>query len=160
MISTLAISAALMTATPNLGLMSLQEPSVAAPAPVPTPAPNVAPPTDSFPILAPGVEAPGCAGLLGSPAYCLSTNLTEIGALAERYIAKMETLGWLPAGGDDNRVIFVRRTDRGVCDGMQMIAFYDESKPVVPTTVGYLGFAVIPGNICVAPPAQDPVQPQ
>lgn len=151
-ISALAISAALMTATPNLGLMSSQEPSVAAPAPVPA-APA---PMDSFPILAPGVEAPDCGRLLGTPAYCVSANLTEIGTLAETYISTMAGLGWLTAGGDDNRVIFVRRTDAGVCDGMQMIAFYDESKPVVPTTVGYLGFAVIPGNICVAAPAEGP----
>jgi hypothetical protein len=152
MISALIMSAALALATPSLSQMPAQESPAPAPAPVaPAPAPSA-----DFPILPPAVVVPDCGRLLASSAYCLSADLTAIGGLAEQYITVLEGQGWLAADGDDNRVIFVRRNDSGTCDGLQMMAFYDESRPVSPTTVGYLGFAVIPGNICVAAPAQGP----
>ncbi len=132
------------------------------PAPTQTPAPAESfqpapPPVASFPILAPATEAADCGGLLRTAAYCVTAQLTEIGTLADQYIETLGQLGWLAADGDDNRVIFVRRREGGGCDGMQMIAFYDEARPVTPTTTGFLGFAAIPGDICVAAPAtQDP----
>ncbi|HUH24923.1 MAG TPA: hypothetical protein VLZ51_12765, partial [Brevundimonas sp.] len=60
--------------------------------------------------------------------------------------------GWLPAAGDDNRVVLIKRREAGGCDGMQMIAFYDESKPAEATSPGYLGFATIPGDVCAGQP--------
>ena len=160
--SALTLALALVAATPSTTLAVPQAPAPQPPAPqapapsAPVVAPAVAAPMANFPILTPAVESADCGRLLGSPAYCVSADLTEVGALAERYLTSLEGMGWLAADGDDNRVIFVRRKPDGTCDGMQMIAFYDESKPVTPTTVGYLGFAAIPGNICVAPPAQGP----
>ena len=38
----------------------------------------------------------------------------------------------------------------GVCDGLQMVAFYDTAGPAAPESPGYLGFATIPGNVCAA----------
>lgn len=133
------------TPTPTQTLAQPQAPAAANPY---QPAP---PPGASFPLLAPATEATDCGGLLRTPAYCVTAQLTDIGTLAEQYIETLGTVGWLAADGDDNRVIFVRRREAGGCDGMQMIAFYDEARPVTPTTMGYLGFAAIPGDICVAP---------
>ena len=99
--------------------------------------------------------APDCGNLYGlaGRAFCVSAPLAGIGALAEAYIADLQTKGWLPAGGEDNRVVFVRRRDTGGCDGLQMQAFYDTSRPAGPDAIGYLGFGPIPGDVCAAQPA-------
>ncbi len=106
-----------------------------------------------MPVLPPATEAADCGGLLRSPAFCVTAQLDQIGALADAYTEHLATLNWLAADGDDNRVIFVRRRDGGGCDGLQMVAFYDETKPAEATAPGYLGFAVIPGDVCTATPA-------
>ena len=126
-----------------------------APAPiVPQPiGPQGGPATD-IPLL-PGAElAPDCGNLYGlnGKAFCVAALMANVGTVAEASIADLETQGWLAAGGDDNRVVFVRRRDGGGCDGMQMQAFYDTTRPATPTSLGYLGFATIPGNVCAAPP--------
>jgi hypothetical protein len=90
---------------------------------------------------------------LRSPAVCVTARLDQIAALATAYEEHLTGLGWLAADGDDNRIIFVRRRDGGGCDGMQMVAFYDESKPAEATSPGYLGFAAIPGDVCTGQPA-------
>ncbi|HEY0103075.1 MAG TPA: hypothetical protein VGB60_06400 [Brevundimonas sp.] len=124
-----------------------------------------APVTDA--IVLPGATlAPDCGGLYGlaGRAFCVSAPLAGIGTLADAYIADLGTKGWLPAGGDDNRVVFVRRRDGGGCDGLQMQAFYDTSKPTGAEATGYLGFGLIPGDVCAAAasaptaPAPAPVQ--
>jgi hypothetical protein len=99
--------------------------------------------------------APDCGNLYGlaGRAFCVSAPLAGIGTLAEAYIADLETKGWIPAGGDNNRVVFVRRRETGGCDGLQMQAFYDTSRPAGPDAVGYLGFGPIPGNVCSDQPA-------
>ena len=98
--------------------------------------------------------APDCGNLYGMAgrAFCVSAPLAGISALAEAYIADLQTKGWLPAGGEDNRVVFVRRRDTGGCDGLQMQAFYDTSRPAGPDAIGYLGFGPIPGNVCADQP--------
>ncbi|MEJ6789475.1 hypothetical protein BrevBR_07960 [Brevundimonas sp. BR2-1] len=139
-IAGLAAAAALMAAP-----AWAQDP--AAPAPVLT-SPDA--------LVLPGATlAPDCGGLynLAGRAFCVSAPLAGIGALAEAYIADLGTKGWLPAGGDDNRVVFVRRRDTGGCDGLQMQAFYDTSGPASPGSLGYLGFGPIPGDVCAASPA-------
>lgn len=150
MITALMMTVAISLASPSLSLPQ------ASSTPAPAPAPAAVAPVENFPILAPAVPAPDCGGLLKTPAYCISAELTQVGALAEQYIDAMAKESWLAADGDENRVIFVRRKPDGTCDGMQMVAFYDEARPVGPTTLGYLGFAQIPGNICRAPTAQGP----
>ena len=99
--------------------------------------------------------APDCGNLYGlaGRAFCVSAPLAGIGALADAYIADLGTKGWIPAGGEDNRVVFVRRRDTGGCDGLQMQAFYDTSGPTGPDALGYLGFDPIPGNVCSDQPA-------
>lgn len=99
--------------------------------------------------------APDCGNLfdLAGRAFCVSAPLAGIGALAEAYVADLQSKGWIPAGGEDNRVVFVRRRDTGGCDGLQMQAFYDTSRPAGPDVPGYLGFGPIPGNVCSDQPA-------
>lgn len=106
-------------------------------------------------VLPGATPAPDCGNLYGlaGRAFCVSASLAGISALAEAYIADLGTKGWIPAGGDDNRVVFVRRRDAGGCDGLQMQAFYDTSRPAGPESIGYLGFAPIPGNMCSDQPA-------
>lgn len=116
---------------------------------------EVAAPTPDQLVLPGATLAPDCGNLYGlaGRAFCVSAPLSTIGTLAEAYIAEFQTREWLPAGGDDNRVVFVRRRPEGGCDGLQMQAFYDTSRPAGPDSVGYLGFAPIPGNVCAAPTA-------
>ena len=104
------------------------------------------------PILAGATPAPDCGNLYGlaGKAVCVSAPLAGIGALADAYVADLEGRGWIAAGGDDNRVVFVRRREGGGCDGLQMQAFYDTSKPAGPDATGSLGFGVIPGDVCAA----------
>ena len=153
MMKTLLIAAVLAAASPSLTLAQ----NTAAPAPqapvqtAPTVPPG--PVATGMPVLPPATEAADCGGLLRSPAFCVTAQLDQIGALADAYSEHLASLNWLAADGDDNRVIFVRRREGGGCDGLQMIAFYDESKPAEATAPGYLGFAVIPGDVCTSGPA-------
>lgn len=107
-----------------------------------------------------------CGGLnnLAGRAYCVTAQLGQIGALADAYIADLETKGWLAAGGDENRVVLIKRREAGGCDGMQMVAFYDTTKTAVAELPAYLGFATVPGDVCAqaaTPPAgQVPARPQ
>ena len=73
-----------------------------------------APVTDAG-VLPGATAAPDCGNLYGMAgrAFCVSAPLAGVGALAEAYIADLGTKGWIPAGGDDNRVVFVRRRDGG-----------------------------------------------
>lgn len=102
-----------------------------------------------------------CGGLnnLTGRAYCVTAQLGQIGALADAYIADLETKGWLAAGGDENRVVLIKRREAGGCDGMQMVAFYDTSKTAVAELPAYLGFATIPGDVCAAAAATPPAAP-
>lgn len=104
------------------------------------------------PILAGATAAPDCGNLYGlaGKAFCVSAPLASVGALADAYVAHFEGQGWLGAGGDSNRVVLVKRRESGGCDGIQMIAFYDTTRPASPTATGYLGFATIPGDVCAA----------
>jgi len=103
-----------------------------------------------------------CGNLYGlaGHAFCVTAPLASVGALAEAYIAHFESQGWIAAGGDDNRVVFVKRRDNGGCDGMQIQAFYDPNRPAGPEVPGYIGMATIPGDVCAAQaaPATPPVQ--
>jgi hypothetical protein len=53
-------------------------------------------------------------------------------------------------------VVFVKRREAGGCDGMQMVAFYDTTKTAVAELPAYLGFAVVPGDVCAQPAAEKP----
>lgn len=129
--------------------------------PAAAPTPQGGPATD-VPVLANAQVSPDCGGLydLAGRAFCVTANLGQIGALADAYIADLGAEGWLPAGGDDNRVVFAKRRDGGGCDGLQMIAFYDTAKTAVAELPAYLGFATIPGDVCsqAAPAAGTPPQ--
>lgn len=104
------------------------------------------------PLLAGATPAPDCGNLYGlaGKAFCVSAPLAGIGTIADAYVTELESRGWLVAAGDDNRVVFVKRRDGGGCDGLQMQAFYDTSRPAGPEATGYLGFGVIPGDVCSA----------
>lgn len=127
-----------------------------APAPItPQPTGPQGVPATDIPLLTGTEPAPDCGNLYGlnGKAFCVAALMANVGTVAEAYIADLESKGWLAAGGDDNRVVFVKRREGGGCDGMQMQAFYDTSRPAAPTSLGYLGFATIPGNVCGAAPA-------
>lgn len=119
-----------------------------------TPAPTAAPQGGPAEVgLLPGASLSADCGALNNlagRAWCVTAPLGQIGALAEAYIADLEAKGWLAAGGDDNRVVFIKRREAGGCDGMQMVAFYDTTKTAVAELPGYLGFATVPGDVCAA----------
>ena len=104
------------------------------------------------PLLAGATSAPDCGNLYGlaGKAFCVSAPLAGIGGLADAYVADLGGRGWIAAGGDSNRVVFVKRREGGGCDGLQMQAFYDTSRPAGPEATGYLGFGVIPGDVCAS----------
>ena len=121
-----------------------------------------APATPEQMVLPGATLAPDCGNLYGlaGRAFCVSAPLAGIGALADAYIADLQARGWIPAGGEDNRVVFIRRRDGGGCDGLQMQAFYDTSRPAGPEAIGYLGFGPIPGDVCAEQPAATPTPRQ
>ena len=129
----------------------------------PAPAPQVAhgQPIDA-PLLEGATAAPDCGGLynLAGQAFCVTAPLANVGALAQLYIDHFKAEGWLVAAGDENRVVFVKRKDGGGCDGMQLQAFYDVSRPAVPEAPGFIGMATIPGDVCAGQtvPAEAPAQ--
>jgi len=102
--------------------------------------------------------SPDCGGLnnLAGRAWCVTAPLGQVGALADAYIADLATKGWLAAGGDENRVVLIKRREGGGCEGMQLIAFYDTTKTAVAELPGYLGFAVVPGDVCAQAAAEKP----
>jgi hypothetical protein len=136
---------------------SAQTPPPAATAPAAPAGPQGHPATD-IPLLQGAEPAPDCGNLydLNGKAFCVGILMSNVGTVAEAYIADLQTRGWLVAAGDENRVVFIKRKDGGGCDGMQMQAFYDTSRPAAPTSLGYLGFATIPGDVCAAHPAPAP----
>ena len=140
MIMTTALLAALS--------VSLAPPVVpqTATAPAPQGEPMVAPLLDGATL------APTCGDLydLAGRAFCVTAPLAAIGALADAYVAHFQGEGWIAAEGDDNRVVFVKRRDGGGCDGMQLQAFYDTTRPTAPQAPGFIGMATIPGNVCAA----------
>jgi len=153
--NSLLIASLAVLASPTLTMAKTQAAPAAAPAQAAAPAaPTVGPgaAATGVPVLAPAVVSPDCGGLVRSPAFCVTAPLEQVGGLADAYLAQFEKDGWLPADGDDNRVILVKRREAGGCDGMQMIAFYYESKPAEATAPGYLGFATIPGDVCAGQP--------
>jgi len=99
-----------------------------------------------------------CGGLnnLAGRAWCVTAPLGQVGALADAYIADLATKGWLAAGGDENRVVLIKRREGGGCEGMQMVAFYDTNKTAVAELPGYLGFAVVPGDVCAQAATEKP----
>jgi hypothetical protein len=144
----------LLAATAVLSLST----AVQAQAPVQTPvAPTQVQPADVA-LLPPAQLSPDCGGLnnLASRAWCVTAPLGQIGALADAYIADLATKGWLAAGGDENRVVLIKRREGGGCEGMQMVAFYDTTKTAVAELPGYLGFAVVPGDVCAQAAAEKP----
>ena len=102
-----------------------------------------------------------CGNLYGMAgrAFCVTAPLAAIGGIAEAYITHFEGQGWLAAGGDENRVVFIKRRESGGCDGMQLQAFYDTNRPAAPEAPGYIGMATIPGDVCAAAAAAAPAAP-
>lgn len=123
-------------------------------------APILSPPAD-LSILPQASVSPECGGLhnLQGRAFCVSAPLVEVGGLADAYVADIQSKGWLVAGGDANRVIFIRRNADASCEGLQMQAFYDTAIAITPTSLGYLAFGVVPGNVCAASPDAPAVPP-
>lgn len=130
---------------------------LAAPAMAQTPAPmNV-----DIPDLPSAVADPTCGGKVGlaQQAMCVMTTQGAIGGLVDAYSEAFRRQDWLAAGGEDNRVVYVKRRPGGGCDGFQMLAFADETRVPGPAEAAWLAFAAIPGDVCAAqPPAAAPQQ--
>lgn len=129
---------------------------LAAPAMAQTPAPLQV----EIPELPTAVSDPTCGGRIGlaQQAMCVMTTQGAIGGLVDAYSEAFARQQWLPAGGEDNRVVYVRRREGGGCDGFQMMAFADPARLPGPAEPAYLAFAAIPGDVCAAQPA-DPATP-
>ena len=143
-------------------VMSLSAAAVQAQTPAQTPAPAAQQGGPADVGLLPGAElSADCGGLnnLTGRAWCVTAQLGQIGALADAYIADLASKNWLAAGGDENRVVLIKRREAGGCDGMQMVAFYDTTKTAVAELPAYLGFATIPGDVCGAAAATPPAAP-
>ncbi|HEY1223765.1 MAG TPA: hypothetical protein VGE54_00940 [Brevundimonas sp.] len=118
-------------------------------------------PATNVPVLEGAVAAPDC-GALSVPAdqaFCVTAPLAGLGAVGEAYIALFQAEGWQVAAGGENYVLFARRTSETQCEGLQMLAFYDQTRPDSPTAPGYLGFGAVPTMPCqpataAAPAAQ------
>lgn len=87
-------------------------------------------------------------------AVCVRGNLASIEPAAGAYIGHFTGQGWQVVGGEANGVIFARKRADDGCDGLEMVAYYDESRPVAPATLAWLAFAPIPGNVCAGAAAQ------
>lgn len=141
-------------------VLSLSAAAAQAQTPTPTPAPAAPQGGPADVGLLPGAElSPDCGGLnnLTGRAWCVTAQLGQIGALADAYIADLKTKGWLDAGGDENRIVFIKRHEGGGCDGMQMMAFYDTTKAAAAELPAFLGFARIP--VCTETPTPTVTEP-
>jgi hypothetical protein len=99
---------------------------------------------------------PTCGGktaLVEQRVFCVTTTQAGIGAVVDAYSAAFSTQGWLPAGGSENLIIYVKRKPEGGCDGFQMLAFADDTRVAAPAAPAWLAFAPIPGDVCAAQPA-------
>ena len=102
----------------------------------------------NFPVLAPAVLSPDCGGFAQVPAFCVTSRMDQMSGLGDAYMEHLAAQGWIAADGDDNIVVFIKRRENGGCDGLQMVAFYDTTKPQTAEAPAFLGFAYIPGNLC------------
>jgi hypothetical protein len=87
-------------------------------------------------------------------AKCVRGALAAIEPVAVTYINHFTSQGWEVVSGHANGVVFARRRPDGGCDGLEMAAFYDESRPVAPATQAWLAFAPLPGDLCAGAAAQ------
>lgn len=161
-VAAFGLTGAAMAQTPYAAAAPSQAQTPAAAQPAAAPARPQGRPWTEAPILTGAAAAPDCGNLhnLAGRAFCVTAPLGQMETLAETYITALQGMGWIVADGDANRVVFIKRTGDGVCDGVQMIAFYDTSKPAVPESAAWLGFATIPGNICAPRPAAAPAPAQ
>ncbi len=107
-------------------------------------------PASGVPVLEGAQAAPDC-GALSVPAdkaFCVSAPLASMQSVGEAYIGHLEGQGWQIVMGDANYLVFAKPRGDGQCDGLQMLAFYDDTAPDTPTTPGYLAFGTTPPIPC------------
>jgi hypothetical protein len=111
-----------------------------------------------IPELPTATNDPTCGGrsALAQQAFCVATTQAGIGALVDAYSEAFSRQQWLPAGGEENRIVYVKRRPGGGCDGFQLMAFADDTRLPGPAEAAYLAFAAIPGDVCAAPVAAAP----
>lgn len=130
---------------------------LAAPAMAQTPTPLQV----EIPELPTAVSDPTCGGKVGlaQQAMCVMTTQGAIGGLVDAYSEAFRLQSWLAAGGENNRVVYIRRRPEGGCDGFQMLAFADETRVPGPGEAAWLAFAAIPGDVCAARPTAPAATP-
>lgn len=107
-------------------------------------------PATNVPVLNGAQAAPDC-GALNVPAdqaFCVTAPLASMQSVGEAYISLFQAEGWEIVAGDANYLMFARRKADNQCEGLQMLAFYDSSRPEGPAVPGYLGFGAIPTIPC------------
>jgi len=87
-------------------------------------------------------------------AVCVRGALAAMEPVAATYVSHFTSQGWEVVSGHNNGVVFARRRADGGCDGLEMAAFYDETRPVAPATQAWLAFAPLPGDVCAGTAAQ------
>jgi len=115
-------------------------------------------PATNVPVLEGAQAAPDC-GALSVPAdkaFCVTAPLASMQSVGEAYITLFQAEGWQIVMGDANYIVFARRRADDQCEGLQMLAFYDDTRPDSPTTPGYLGFGAIPSMPCAERAADAP----
>ena len=128
---------------------------IATPAPAQTAPTGPAPLQVEIPELERVTADPTCGGKaeVARQAFCVSTTQAGIDAVVNAYSAAFSRQGWLPAGGSNNLIVYVKRKEGGGCDGFQMLAFSDETRLPAPAAPAFLAFATIPGDVCAEHPA-------
>ena len=148
-----------------------QVPYTQTPAPVPPTPPSATPATPAGPAAPNDLVIPELQGTIADPtcggrssiaqqAFCVSTTQAAMEGIVDQYNSAFQQQGWVAAGGENNRIIYVKRKDGGGCLAFQLLAFADETRPAAPGAPGYFAFANIPGDICIsqaAPSASTPL---
>lgn len=110
----------------------------------------------------PGLTAdPTCGGRegLNTIATCFATTQAAVETVVDALNADFTGQGWLPADGQDNRIVYVKRKPEGGCDAFQLLAFGGANNVSAPAAPAYLALAAIPGDICTAA-LEAPATPQ
>jgi hypothetical protein len=113
-------------------------------------APQAGGPATGIPVLGGATASPECGNLngLNGKAFCVTTPLSNMQTVGEAYMGHLAEQGWEPVLTEASYLVFVRQAAPGRCEGLQMIAFFDDSQPESATTPGYLGFGSIPAIPC------------
>ncbi len=90
-----------------------------------------------------------CGGLepLAAIATCVATTQGSVETVIAAFETDFRRQGWNAAEGEGARVVYVRRSEAGGCDAVQMLAVGGDQYDVAGAPVT-LALAAIPGDYC------------